>query len=611
MKLRDDGFEDFDYEVRNEPRRRSNRRTGDRQHSNNSRGRGGRNDRVRNSRRRRRGGGFRILLFLFLFAAIAGTIFFLFRSGIFDGFFETKTEADLNAVFHIQSEEEGGLVLNGSYADETAYFQGDEPYLSLEFVRNNLNNWFYFDDNEKLLLYTLPDRTEQWTYGGSDVIERNGAPWISLSLIQQYTELETEVFRSQPKRIFIHSEFGKKTTADTAKNTYVHVDTSSKSDVVTSLDSGTTVRIVSANSAWARVETPDGYLGFIDNGRLENFQETEQAAPGNVPALVFNRVQPDRKIILGWHQVMSSTANGGVSSLFSQDASMNVIAPTWFSLSDTEGGMTNYSSADYVAAAHAAGVQVWPVIDNFNVSGFQPTEGAYAVLSRTSVRQRLIESLINNVKAVGADGINVDFENLSGETGVHFAQFIKELSIACHLNGLVLSADNYVPKAYSKHYSRDVQGKVCDYVIIMGYDEYNASSTEAGPVASIDFVREGIEATLQDVEPNRVINGIPFFSRIWSEKNGVVQSTKAVGMGEAKEFLSGRGVTASWDDASGCNYGQVEENGFLYRIWLEDKVSIQAKLSLMDTWGLQGAAFWKLGLEEASIWEDIAAYAAR
>lgn len=92
--------------------------------------------------------------------------------------------------------------------------------------------------------------------------------------------------------------------------------------------------------------------------------------------------------------------------------------------------------------------------------------------------------------------------------------FIRELSIACRANNIILSIDNYVPE-YTYYYNRREQGIVADYVVIMGYDETLPSSETPGPVASLNFVRKGITDTLNVVDKSKVINGIPFYSRVW------------------------------------------------------------------------------------------------
>ena len=205
------------------------------------------------------------------------------------------------------------------------------------------------------------------------------------------------------------------------------------------------------------------------------------------------------------------------------------------------------------------------------------------------------------------DGINIDFEQLSEKTGEHFVQFLRELSIPCRANGIVLSVDNYVPIGNTAHYGRRQQGEVVDYVIIMGYDEHWSGSEEAGSVASIDFVETGIQRTVEEVPAEKVINAIPFYTRVWKTEGGSVTSD-AVGMESAENFLANHGVQAVWDETTCQNYAEFEENGILYQVWLEDEQSIQVKLNVMTNYNIAGVSAWKLGFERPAIWNVIDGY---
>ena len=215
-------------------------------------------------------------------------------------------------------------------------------------------------------------------------------------------------------------------------------------------------------------------------------------------------------------------------------------------------------------------------------------------------------NLIKQALRFSLEGINIDFETLSEETGPHFIQFLRELSILCRANKLVLSVDNPVPQNdYTYHYDRESQGEVVDYVIIMGYDEHYYGSEKAGSVASLPWVEQGITDTLKEVPAEKVINGIPFYTRLWKTSAGIVTS-EAIGMDAADEVISKYKVETYWDKNYSQNYGKFEKGNDLYQIWLEDEKSIAAKMELIKNYNLAGVAEWKLGFERASIWKVIA-----
>ena len=205
---------------------------------------------------------------------------------------------------------------------------------------------------------------------------------------------------------------------------------------------------------------------------------------------------------------------------------------------------------------------------------------------------------------VGIDGINVDFEKISKDCGVHYIQFIRELSVKCRQNGIVLSVDNYVPKGYNQQYNRKEQGVMADYVIIMGYDEHYVGSEEAGSVASLPWVEKGIQDTIAEVPAQRVINAVPFYTRLWKTEAGSL-SSEAIGMDTAQEVVNTNNAQVYWDSDVSQNYGSFEKDGCTYQIWIEDSQSIAAKVQLVQKYNLAGVAAWKLGFENSSIWQVI------
>ena len=260
------------------------------------------------------------------------------------------------------------------------------------------------------------------------------------------------------------------------------------------------------------------------------------------------------------------------------------------------------ASSSYVQYVHNQGIEVWAVIDNFNMAC-----DLQEVLKNTSQRDTLISNLVADCKRYGIDGINVDFEQVSPETEEHYIQFIRELSVACHKNELIVSVDNYVPTAYTAFYNREEQGRYVDYVVIMGYDEHTSSSETTGSVASIGFVEQGIIDTLEMVEAAKIINGVPFYSRGWSTKDGEI-SVQTLTMGGQEQFISNHGIYVEWDEQTAQYYGENTVDGVFYQIWVEDDESLQRKLDVMTKYDIAGVAQWKLGIETSDVWQNISNY---
>ena len=477
-----------------------------------------------------------------------------------------------------------------------------------------LNGRFYADHNEKLLLYTLPDHTERIGFGESTsegytaAFEQDGNVWLALDYVKRYTDMEFTVY-TEPNRAVITTSWQERQTAEVKKDTALRVRGGVKSEILAPLEKGAQVTVLEQMENWAKVQTQDGYIGYAELRRLtepaavipeKNTGYTEPDYAGNVR---------DHKINLAWHQVTTEAANATLASYMSGVTGVNVISPTWYSLYDNEGILDGIASPEYVEQAHAMGLEVWALIDDFTHradNGVDPQQ----VLSYTSKRTAIIDMLMIEADRCGFDGINVDFEKITDEGGEDYIQFIRELSVACRQKGLVLSVDNYVPRNFNAHYEWKEQGVMADYVIIMGYDEHWGGSEVAGSVASLGYVTEGIEKMVQEVPAEKVINAVPLYTRLWTtDGNGAVTS-KAVGIQTAYDVLAKNGVTPAWDETAGQNYAAFETADGLVQVWLEDEQSLAAKVEVMKQHGLGGIAAWKLGFDEGrkNIWGVIGGF---
>ena len=536
--------------------------------------------------------------------------------------------ADLNELFQITAEDEAAVIVDDLLTEEKAKIHEGEVYLSYSYVSSSLNKKVYIDERERLLLYALPDRVVQAAEGTalSDVTdlentegktapvwyEQDGTCYVSVTFISHFTDQSFQFFEA-PGRLYIDDSEGTRRQAQILEDTQVRRLGGIKSEIVTDVTAGAQVEILDSMDEWSQVRTENGFIGYVRNDTLSGETVTEYTSDFVEPE--YTSLTKDYDICLVWHQVFSSDDNNDLSSLLEEARGVNTIAPTWFSLSDNEGNFTSLADTSYVETAHERGLEVWGLIDNFNKD-----VSTYEVLSRTSTRTALVENLTQAALDCGLDGINVDFESLTADVGPHFVQFIRELSVACRQNGLVLSVDNYVPTSGTSFYDRAEQAAVADYVIVMGYDEH-WSTSDAGSTASLPFVQSGIENTLLEVPQNKLINAMPFYTRVWEFDASVqvpagedplaaqyVKRSTAVGMDRAKSLLEDGGAQLNWNSETGQYYGEYEQDGSLYRIWLEDATSLQAKLDLTASYDLGGIAFWKLGLESSDVWPEIEAY---
>ena len=531
------------------------------------------------------------ILILVLAAVGVGTYFI-------KKYIPTKERMDLTEYYGQTGEDEMTVILGTDIMETKAVTSGDRVYLPLDMVNTYLNQRYYWDSANQQILYATPSELQYYPAsesGDSEVWLKAGSVYLNLDFVKKFTDLDAYVY-DNPSRIAIQHQFTSVNTATVKKDTSIRYRGGIKSPILTDVSEGTTLIYMEALEDWVQVATMDGYIGYIQKDKLSDMEKKDFERDFQKEEYTYLTMED--KVNLSWHQVTTQEANAYLADSIANISGVNVISPTWFYIQDTAGNIGNIASADYVSLAHEKGLKVWGLIDNFTAD-VSTTE----TLSQLASRQNIIQQLVQTALSVGLDGINVDFESLSEDAGPHFLEFLRELSIECHKNNLVVSVDNPVPEDFTSHYDRKEQGLVVDYVIIMGYDEHYVGS-DAGSVASLPWVEQGVQDTIAEVTSERTILAIPFYTRLWKTTGGAVTS-EAIGMDEAQNVLSTNGVEAVWDGSVGQNYATFEQDNSTYQIWLEDAQSIAEKVKLIQKYNLAGVAQWKLGFENSSIWQTI------
>lgn len=548
-----------------------------------------------------------VVLILIVLVGAAGIVSFLINR------YKPGTEYMAgNEYFNLTDENSVALIQNGELLEEQAVLIGGEPYAAYTYVESQLNSCFYWDEETKGILLTtsggvqtlLPgDAAVAKTPGGQPAVqqESDGTVYISMDVVKEYTDLDYAYY-NDPNRVVIRNEW------DGVEQATVQSDTAQvrqkggiKSLILADVQKGDTLLYLENLDNWCKVMTADGYTGYI---QTEDISEPEAIEARTAKKDSYERITRDHKINLVWHQSTSTESNDAMAEMTAEMTGVNVISPTWFSVTDETGTISSLASADYVKLAHDAGREVWGLIDNFNEAFDETTDLAYA-----SVRSRIIEQLLAEAASCGMDGINVDFENLK-EAGIpHYLQFLRELTSAAHTQNLVVSVDTPVPQAYTMYYQRGEQARFVDYMIVMAYDEHFAGSEEAGSVSSLPFVQQAVEEMTRVMPADQVICGIPFYTRVWTEKFGQSAITSEVlGMDGAKNYAKENQMTETWDASLGQNVATVETSDARYTIWMEDEQSMEEKLKVIQSADLAGVAEWKLGFERADVWSLISEY---
>ncbi len=541
----------------------------------------------------------------------------------------TKDFVDYEKNYGLNADEYS-ITLNNAVQNFKGITSDGHIYIDTENVAKYINSRFYWDSNELVFIYTKATEIIK-AYPGEEKYYIDGAPvsmdhapvkkindtvYVSAEYIQKFTQCELEIY-NEPNRIVVTTTWGEQPVATVEDETAMRLLGGPRSEILRYLEADEEVVVLQMEDdwSWCNVATKDGYVGWMEKEHLGK-QTTKTTKAPAFEEDEFTYIKEDGRICLAWHQVTNYDASsvGSLKQALNNTQGITIISPTWFYMSDTEGNLGSIANYDYIAYAHEVGLKVWAVFQNVLQPGGTPNGNQTdKVLSYTSKREKLVSQVVEQVLTLGIDGINLDFEMILEDAGDNYIQFVRELSVACRENGICFSIDNYVP-LYTRHYNRAEQAVFADYLVIMGYDEHGKFSTEAGPVASIPFVREGIEETLEIIggDSSKVINGIPFYVGLWETGPNNYLHYDDVVMSDAASYLLKYPDKTEryYDEELGYNYGQYTSpiNDLTYKIWLEDATSVEQKMKLIQEYDLAGVACWKLQQETADVWPIISSY---
>ncbi len=498
--------------------------------------------------------------------------------------------------FGISSDDEKGIVVNGTVLENTAKTINGHTYILYDDVWNYINSGFYLEGNA--LYMTLPEGTQIWTTDdGTGYLYSDGENYyIDTQCIIANSDIEYEEY-TDPDRIVIRNKWNGVVSANVLSDTKIRQKENDRSNIVAEISKGDSVIIVESGDSWTKVTTDQGYTGYIKNECIS--EDTSELTHESSSRFEFQSSSLGQTVKMVWHYIDSMANNAYLDGMMADASGINVISPTWFNFADASGNMTAFADQDYVTKAHDNyGLSIWALVSDY--SGADSTTGE--IISNKENRQRCISQLIQTCVDYSLQGINIDFETITRAQAPAYLQFLRELKIAASPYGLIISTDNYVP-TYTKYYKRAEQSKIVDYVIMMGYDEHTASSEEIGSVASLPFVEQGVTDTISEVAPNKTVLAVPFYTRGWTEKFGSTGfESENLDMTKIQNFIDEHGITTTWDDSVGQYVGSASDNEATYSIWVEDARSLELKLSLISKYNLAGASAWRIGTETQDVW---------
>ena len=560
----------------------------------------------RSRKKNTKGGAAAILFRLFLCLGLIILLFLAFGTKLFARWLPSSEKKDLSEWFEVEGDEIR-LYLDGQMeAEQTGLYRFDHVYLPLSYVRGQVNMRF-FENSDKTVSMTLPGEEQlfdahSYENGAPVLLSEGGDSYILLDTVEKYTSLEDMSYTGEndgPYRVFLYRGGSEGSYAYARKKSAVRTRMSQTAPILDTPAKDERVLLFDQKDEWCRVLTDAGVIGYMPARDLENTESFTRPDTWTMPGA--SHYHMDEKVVMGWHSLVGTAANEYLESLVSNTGgALNVVSPTWIQISDADGSFENYATEDYVEKAHAAGIQVWAAVDNFNQPGGLQDFSTGAFFSDREKRADFIRRLVAEVQRFHIDGINLDFEGISAEAGPAYVQMIRELSNVCRDTGIVLSVDNYVPYTYNSHYELGEQALYADYIVIMGYDEHTGK--DVGSVSSQPWFEDGILRALDEVPAEQLIGAVPFYTRRW-EISGTGVSSYSTGMMEADRYAADHGISLSWNEECGQFYGELREGAVTTKIWMEDITSLTLKSDFLKSYDPAGIAAWRLGYEPASVWE--------
>jgi len=556
--------------------------------------------------RRRRGGGMKWVVMLFGLAAMVAVVWFGWERLVPNNSMESpRYGVEFPVIVRGEVMKEGAITENGSVKLPLSILQ-DKLGLK-EFVRyEKQSGSIILTNTDKVLrlktnLLTATINSKPYELSVAAEVQEDRV-YIPVTPLEELYGVKVEFNEGSSIVTVIPAGEAVQRAVPDQQDRVIRHEPTIRAPIAERLTADSEVRIWGEKDGWYKVQSAQGHVGYAAKGDM-TLTNVEQVTPpsGDEPFVAWKVA--GSKINMTWEAVYQKTPN---TAKIGPMTGVNVVSPTWFELIDGTGKIKSRADKNYVTWAHKQGMQVWAVFSN----GFEP-ERTTSALADADKRFYMIQELVSFAKMYNLQGINVDFENVITADKENLVQFMREMTPLLHEQNLVVSID-VTPKSnselWSKFLDRAALGEIVDYMMLMAYDEHWASSPKSGSVASLPWVEQSILKILDEdkVPPAKLVLGMPLYTRIWTEQKdesgSIKVSSKAVGMETVEQIVKDRKLNPVWDEDAGQHYIEYEEDGALKRIWIEDAVSMQSRISLVKKYGLAGVGTWQRAFQNDSIW---------
>lgn len=481
--------------------------------------------------------------------------------------------------------------------------QEEKVYISIDTIASFIDEDIFYDSNANKVIIT----NEEYVYKfkiNDNIATRNlqsydaktsariidDEVYMDMLLIKDIYDIKTE-YDKDTNTISID----KKSSSDlnlNYNNVKVYDNIKTSSNIIDTLNKNNTVTVYTdslKHNRWYKVKTDNGKIGYIEKSAVTVPVDEPIQEP-------ISNAQENEKLIMFWQY------GSNLDTLGEKIDGVNVVMPTWFAVTDSQGTVEINYSKDYYQKAKQNGYEIWPIITNsFDSEDADKKQITSNIVNDEQKRENLIINIVEIIKDYKLDGINIDFENMKEEDKYMYTQFLRELYPVVKQAGAKLSVDVY----FTNYIDRKGVGKACDYLMLMGYDQRGNWSKEAGSIAEVSWTEKNIKSLIEDskIDPSKIILGVPFYTRLWIiDADGDI-TTNVYSMKNSQDFIASNNLTKIWDEEAGQNYVEVSKKGKIYKLWIEDSTSIEKRAEIVKKYGLAGITAWQKGFETQDIWQ--------
>lgn len=509
-----------------------------------------------------------------------------------------------NAVIKLRPEVTSLVIFGDNIKTEyMPFIENGGVYVSLDTIKKTIDEHIFYDNIASKVIITTKDYVAKYKVGEkksslnleeitieNEVKKVNNAIYIPMNVVKDIYDIEIS-YNDDTDTIVIDKKAND--VGDILYNKVkVYSNIKTDSDILDVLNKEDKIIVYSdslKHNRWIKVKTEDNVVGYIFKSSV-TVKESEVEEPEE---------EKKEKIVMFWQYGNNLNILGS-----SKIDIVNVVSPTLYELKNSKGDISSKEAASYVSKAKSLGYKVWPIITNGIDSVNYSSQDTSLLMNSESARENLIRNILNVLERDNLDGINIDFESMRTDDKDMYTQFIRELAPLIRERGKVISVDMY----FVNYIDRKNVGKAVDYVMLMGYDQRGNWSNESGSISEISWVENNVKSLINDskIPPEKIVLGVPFYTRLWTEKSGESKPTTNVyTIKDAANYIYANNLKPVYDEKSGQNYIEHRKGSYTYKMWIEDSTSMKNRVNIINTYNLGGLAAWQKGFETSEIWTTI------